>query len=125
MEPETVAVCAALWTGIVWSFGALSTWLAVKPLRRRLEMLDAWRERLCDFGQKASEETSRWAGRVDALLEAHGDVLNAQQARLKGLDGDVEGLRCAVRALGGFEPDRLRAPRKAVKSEEKDRGARG
>ena len=110
MEAETVAVCAALWTGIVWSLGAFSTWLAVKPMRRRLEMLDAWRERLCEFGQKASDETSRWAGRVDAVLEAQANELNAQHAQLKGLGEDVEELRCAVRAFGGVAPDREKVP---------------
>ena len=130
MEPETAVMCAALWTGLVWSFGVFSTWLAVKPMRRRLEMLDAWTRRASGFFQEAGEETSRWAGRVDALLEAHGDVLNAHQERLESLCEDAESLKCTVQSLCRFAPDgagspvknRLSAGADAVKPEHEAQG---
>lgn len=108
MEAEALAVCAALYTGFAWGAGALSTWLAVKPMRRKLEMLEAWRDRVCEMGRQANEANAQWADRVEtwcsrteAVLTAHANALNSQQEQMQSVLGEVEELRGAVWMLRG------------------------
>ena len=117
MEAEVVAVCAALYTGFVWGAGSLSTWLAVEPMRKRLRMLEAWRDRTCELSRQAGEANADWAGRledwgrkVEDCMKAQADVLKAQQGQMLSVRDDVERLRSAMMILLENDPNAGNAP---------------
>lgn len=85
MDAVTIAVCAALYTGFVWGAGALSTWLAVEPMRRKLDVLEAWRDRVCEMGRQANEASADWAGRVETALAQQAEVLRGHHDCLQEL----------------------------------------
>ncbi len=85
MDAVTIAVCAALYTGFVWGAGALSTWLAVEPMRRKLDVLEAWRDRVCELGRQANEVNANWADKVETVLSQQAEVLRTHQDYLQGL----------------------------------------
>ena len=108
MEAEAVAVCAALYTGLVWGAGALSTWIAVEPMRRRLDALENWLSKFCEQGRQSAEATDQWAGRVatwcfnaEKVLAAHDDALNGHREQMQIAREEVEELKAAVQTLRG------------------------